>query len=196
MTPWALHLPLTHLARWPRTDTFGAASFAASFDSRFDAVARTYRYLLYVHPQRSPHWHSRAGWIHAPLVLDAMRAGATHLIGTHDFSAFRAAECQAKSPVKTMTHADIATSGDFVCFTFTASAFVQHMVRNLVGALLAVGRERHEPAWIATLLAGRDRSLSAPTFMPDGLYLARVDYPERIVLPAPPAFSTIHAGFP
>jgi len=172
-----------------------SAEVDASFDSRFDAMARTYRYLLRVHPNRSPHWHGRAGWTHTPLTVDAMRTAARLLLGTHDFSAFRAAECQAKSPVKTMTRADVAVDGDFVCFTFTASAFVQHMVRNLVGALLAIGRGCHEPGWIAELIAGRDRALAAPTFMPDGLYLARVDYPARIVLPEPPAFSTIHAGF-
>ena len=166
------------------------------FDARFRAVARTYHYLLLVQPYRSPHWTGRAGWTHTPLDLDAMRNAATALIGTHDFSSFRSAECQAKSPVKTMHRADIETSGSFFRFTFGADAFVQHMVRNLVGALIAVGRGRHDPSWMTTLIAARDRAVAAPTFMPDGLYLARVDYPATIVLPDPAPFALIHAGFP
>ncbi len=165
------------------------------FDARFLAVARTYHYLLLIQPHRSPHWVGRAGWMHAPLDIDAMRAASRALVGTHDFSAFRSAECQARSPVKSMTHVATERSGNFVRFTFRANAFVHHMVRNLVGALVAVGRERHDPSWIAELLAGRDRAVAAPTFMPDGLYLAKVDYPEEIMLPEPPPFSTIHAGF-
>jgi tRNA pseudouridine38-40 synthase len=166
-----------------------------TFDARFDAVARTYHYLLLVQPNRSPHWVGRAGWTHVPLDVVAMNAAAQVLIGAHDFSAFRSAECQAKSPIKTMHVASVRRDGDFVLFTFTASAFVQHMVRNLVGALIAIGRGQHDVTWTATLLEGRDRTVSAPTFMPDGLYLARVDYPERIVLPAPASFAIVHAGF-
>ena len=167
-----------------------------TFDARFDAVARTYHYLLLVQPVRSPHWVGRAGWTHTPLDVDAMSDGARSLVGTHDFTAFRSSECQAKSPVKTISVASVRRHGEFVLFTFTASAFVQHMVRNLVGALVAIGRGRNDPSSIATLLAGRDRTRSPPTFMPDGLYLARVDYPDAIVLPGPASFATIHAGFP
>ena len=164
------------------------------FDARFDAIARTYRYLLLVQPVRSPHWVGRAGWTHVPLDVARMQAAALDLIGTHDFSAFRSAECQARSPVKTMSIASVEAHGAFVLFTFRASAFVQHMVRNLVGALVAIGRGAQGVDWIATLLAGRDRTRSAPTFMPDGLYLARVDYRPPIALPDPPAFATVHAG--
>ncbi len=165
------------------------------FDARFSAVARTYHYLLRVGPYRSPHWVGRAGWIHTPLDVDAMDEAARALVGTHDFSAFRSAECQAKTPIKTMSLASVRGHGEFVLFTFRASAFLQHMVRNLVGALLAIGRGRKPPGWIGELLAGRDRKLSAPTFMPDGLYPARVDYADGIRLPEPPSFATIHAGF-
>ena len=105
-----------------------------------------------------------------------MREAARALIGTHDFSAFRSAECQAKTPVKSMIVADVAARGEFVRFTFQANAFVQHMVRNLVGALVAVGRGTKPTTWTTELLAARDRTRAAPTFMPDGLYLARVDY--------------------
>ncbi|MEO8935636.1 MAG: tRNA pseudouridine(38-40) synthase TruA [Burkholderiaceae bacterium] len=172
-----------------------SAEVDGRFDARFDAIARTYRYLLLVQPQRSPHWVGRAGWIHAPLDVDAMNTAAKALIGTHDFSTFRSAECQARSPIKTMSIATVRRDGDFVLLTFKASAFVQHMVRNLTGALVAIGRGTKNPSWISELLEGRDRARSAPTFMPDGLYLARVDYPDRIALPEPPSFAAIHAGF-
>ena len=166
-----------------------------AFDARFDAVARTYHYLLLVQPSRSPHWQGRAGWMHAPLDLDAMTDAARSLVGTHDFTTFRSAECQAKSPVKTMHEAVVTCSGDFVHFSFTANAFLHHMVRNVVGSLIAIGRGRHDPAWLGALIERRDRALAAPTFMPDGLYLARVHYPSRIVLPSPVSFAQIHAGF-
>ena len=172
-----------------------SAEVDATFDARFAAVARTYHYLLHVAPGRSPHWIGRAGWTHAGLDVDAMDAAAQGLVGTHDFSAFRSAECQAKSPVKTMSIASVRGHGDFVLLTFKASAFVQHMVRNLTGALVAVGRGKRDGRWIAELLAGRDRTRAAPTFMPDGLYLARVDYASPFVLPDPVPFATIHAGF-
>lgn len=165
------------------------------FDARFDAVGRTYHYLLLNQPTRSPHWTGRAGWTHARLDLAAMTEAAGALVGTHDFSAFRSAECQAKSPVKTMRAVRVERSGDFVRFTFEASAFLHHMVRNVVGTLIAIGRARQPPSWIHELIEARDRTLAAPTFMPDGLYLAQVAYPERIVLPLPVPFAQIHAGF-
>ena len=166
------------------------------FDARFDAIGRTYHYLLLNQPTRSPHWTGRAGWTHAVLDLDAMNEAAAALVGTHDFSSFRSSECQAKSPIKTMDAVRIERSGDFVRFTFEATAFLHHMVRNLVGTLIAIGRGRHGAAWLRELIEARDRTRAAPTFMPDGLYLAQVRYPERIVLPPPVAFAQIHAGFP
>ena len=99
------------------------------------------------------------------------------------------------SPIKNMTIVEIERSGEFVRFTFKASAFVHHMVRNLVGTLVAIGRGRRESSWVEELIEGRDRTVAAPTFMPDGLYLAKVDYPAEIMLPEPPPFSSIHAGF-
>lgn len=166
-----------------------------TFDARFDAIARTYHYLLLTQPYRSPHWAGRAGWTHTPLDVDAMRCASRSLLGTHDFSAFRSSECQARSPIKSMTLVAIARSGEFVRFSFTANAFVHHMVRNLVGTLVAIGRGRRDSSWVEELLESRDRTIAAPTFMPDGLYLAKVGYPAEMVLPEPPPFSTIHAGF-
>jgi tRNA pseudouridine38-40 synthase len=112
-----------------------------------------------------------------------MSAAAANLLGTHDFSAFRAAECQAKSPVKTLTRVDVTQQGPFVRFDFSANAFLHHMVRNVVGALIQVGAGKHEPEWLADLLATRDRTRAAPTFAADGLYLAGATYDARFGLP-------------
>ncbi len=133
----------------------------------------------------------RAGWYHRLLDVEAMRAGAVHLAGTHDFSVFRAAECQAKSPVKTLSRIGIAAQPPFVRFDFTANAFLHHMVRNIVGALVHVGAGRQPPDWIAALLEARDRRLAAPTFSADGLYLAGADYDARFGLP--PTVRTVAA---
>ncbi|WP_256079016.1 tRNA pseudouridine(38-40) synthase TruA [Massilia sp. YIM B04103] len=154
------------------------------FHARFSARSRTYHYLLYNHQVRSPLLAGRAGFCHRPLDVELMRAGAAHLIGEHDFSAFRAAQCQAKTPVKQMYEVSVARHGDMILFTLRASAFLHHMVRNLVGSLIYVGQGREKPEWMAELLTGRDRTVAAPTFMPDGLYLANIEYDEKWGLPA------------
>jgi tRNA pseudouridine38-40 synthase len=153
------------------------------FHARFSATARTYHYVLYNHPVRSPLMTGRAGWVFRPIEVEPMRAAAAHLIGVHDFSAFRAAECQAKSPVKTMHEIDIERKGDIIVFTLRANAFLHHMVRNLVGSLIVVGNGNQSPEWLKEVLEGRDRSRAAPTFMPDGLYLGKIDYDARWGLP-------------
>jgi tRNA pseudouridine38-40 synthase len=153
------------------------------FHARFSARARTYHYVLYNHPVRSPLLAGRAGWVFRPLDVDAMRKAAGHLVGTHDFSAFRAAECQAKTPVKTMYSIDIERRGDLIVFTLRATAFLHHMVRNIVGSLILAGNGNQPPEWMKQVLEGRDRSLAAPTFMPDGLYLARIEYDAGWQLP-------------
>ncbi|WP_188569148.1 tRNA pseudouridine(38-40) synthase TruA [Undibacterium terreum] len=155
----------------------------ADFHARFSAYARTYHYVVHNSAVRSPIWAERAGWVFRPLDVDRMRAAAVHLIGEQDFTVFRAASCQAKTPVKHMYEVQIRQQGDLIVFTLRASAFLHHMVRNIVGSLIFVGTGRREPPWIAELLESRDRSLSAPTFMPDGLYLARIDYDKKWALP-------------
>jgi tRNA pseudouridine38-40 synthase len=112
-----------------------------------------------------------------------MRDAARHLVGTHDFSAFRSSQCQAKSPVKQMYEVTVERHGEVIVFTLRASAFLHHMVRNLIGSLIYVGNGRHPPSWLADVLAGRDRNDAAPTFMPDGLYLAKIDYDPKWGLP-------------
>lgn len=153
------------------------------FHARFSARSRTYRYVLYNHANPSALLADRAGWVFRPLDVDRMREGARHLIGTHDFSAFRASGCQARSPVKDMQEVSIERHGDVIVFTVRASAFLHHMVRNIVGALIYVGQGRNEPEWMAEILASRDRDMAAPTFMPDGLYLAKIDYDPKWGLP-------------
>jgi tRNA pseudouridine38-40 synthase len=134
------------------------------------------------------------GWYHRPLEVDAMREAAAMLIGTHDFSAFRAAECQARSPVKTMQRAAIERVGDYVHFDFSANAFLHHMVRNIVGALIRIGAGKAPPQWIAQLLDGRDRTLAAATFPAQGLYLTGVDYDAKWALPTTRRAVTLPLG--
>lgn len=160
------------------------------FHARFSATARTYHYLLHNHPVRSPLLCGKAGWTFRPLDAGRMQEGANYLIGEHDFTAFRAVECQARSPVRAMESLHVRRYGDLIIFTLKANAFLHHMVRNIVGSLIFVGSGNQAPQWIAQILAQKDRSRAAPTFMPDGLYLARVDYPKHWHLPHEPTLST------
>jgi len=160
-----------------------AQPVADDFHARFSARSRSYRYILCNRPVRPALDAGRVGWFHSPLNLDAMRSAAEFLLGEHDFSAFRAAECQAKTPMKILYQADITQRGEFFLFEFRANAFLQHMVRNLVGALVYVGKGKHAPSWLAEILQGRDRALAAPTFDAAGLYFAGVEYETRWRLP-------------
>lgn len=164
-----------------------AREVSADFHARFSASQRHYEYVLFIGPVRPPHFVGRAGWLHTPLDVDAMCEAATCLLGEHDFSAFRSSQCQARSPLKHMRRLDIAARGGFIHFRFSADAFLHHMVRNIMGCLVAIGRGKYPPGWLAEVLESRDRRVAASTFMPDGLYLMRVDYPERFAIPAPDA---------
>lgn len=170
------HLPDSIAVRWAR-------EMPDDFHARFAARSRSYRYVLVNHAVRPALWQSKVGWFHLPLDVGAMRFGATLLQGERDFSAFRAAECQAKSPLKTLHEAEVRQQGDCIVFDFRANAFLHHMVRNMVGALVYVGKGAHPPEWIAELIDGRDRSQAAPTFSPAGLYLSGVEYEARWQLP-------------
>ena len=180
LTAWVrgvnAHLPPQIAVRWSQC-------VGQEFHARFSARSRSYRYLLHNHPVRPALHHGKHGWFHQALDVDLMNRAALCLLGEHDFSAFRAAECQAKSPVKTMHCAEIQRYGDLVVFEFRASAFLHHMVRNLVAALVAVGKGRCPPEWLAQLLAGRDRTRGAPTFSAAGLYFAGVEYEAHWCLP-------------
>ena len=157
---------------------------ADEFHARFSATGRHYTYLLLDRPVRPALLNGRVGWYHQPLALARMREGAAALLGRHDFTAFRAAECQAKTPVRTLDRLDIAREENMIRFDLHADAFLYRMVRNIVGALVYVGSGRQPPSWIGDLLAGRDRARAAPTFSSAGLYFTGVDYPARFNLPA------------
>jgi tRNA pseudouridine38-40 synthase len=172
-------LPDTVSVQW-------AARVADDFHARYSASGRAYRYVLYRHAVRPALLAGLVGWAHGAMDVDAMRRAAGLLLGEHDFSTFRSAECQAKSPVRVIERADVAERADYVVFDFVANAFLHHMVRNIVGCLIHVGKGKHGPAWIAELMEKRDRRLAAPTFSPDGLYLAGVRYDARWNLPAFP----------
>lgn len=160
-----------------------AHSVSDEFHARFSAQARSYRYLLINRPVRCAVQHDKAGWFHAPLDVEKMREAACCLLGEHDFSAFRAAECQAKSPIKNLAQLDIFRQGDTIVFDLTAGAFLHHMVRNLVGCLVYVGKGKYPPQWMKEVLESRNRNQAAPTFAPDGLYLRRISYDEKWGLP-------------
>lgn len=153
------------------------------FHARFSAQARRYRYVLHNAPTRPALLARRVGWFHLPLDEGAMDEAATALVGVHDFTSFRAAGCQGKDPRRFMHQARVCRDGDYLLFDFHANGFLHHMVRNLVGALVMVGKGARPPAWVAQVLAARDRSLAAPTFPADGLYLCGVDYPAAWPLP-------------
>jgi tRNA pseudouridine38-40 synthase len=163
-----------------------AAPVPGDFHARYSALSRSYRYVLYNHPVRPALLAGRTGWFHLPLDLERMRKAVDCLIGEHDFSSFRSAECQAKSPVRIMQSARIRASGAYFLFDFTANAFLHRMVRNIVGCLVYVGKGQHPPQWISELIAAQDRRLAAPTFSAEGLYLFGVRYDARWSLPAFP----------
>jgi tRNA pseudouridine38-40 synthase len=155
----------------------------ADFHARNSAHGRRYAYLLLESPVRPAIESGAAGWTFRPLDGAAMEAAAALLLGEHDFSAFRAAECQAASPVKTLRAIDIHRRGAYWRIEFDASAFLHHMVRNIMGCLLAVGSGNRPAAWMAEVLASRDRNQAAPTFAPDGLYFVGPYYDARHAIP-------------
>lgn len=153
------------------------------FHARFSATQRSYQYILINQPQPSAISHQSVGWYHQPLSLEKMQVAITYLRGEHDFSAFRASECQAKSPVKHLSVADVRQVDNYFVFDFSANAFLQHQVRNMVGALIYVGSGKQTPESIQMLLKQADRTKSPPTFSPNGLYLSGVRYSDKWGLP-------------
>ena len=170
------HLPAGVAVLW-------AQAVAEDFHARFAATQRGYRYVLLNHPVRPGLNQGLIGWHHRPLDADAMNLAAAHLIGQHDFSAFRAAECQAKSPVKELRLAHVERRGDYLLCDFRADGFLHHMVRNLMGCLVQVGAGAKPAAWLSEILQSRDRTLAAPTFEAAGLYLTHIRYPAHFALP-------------
>ena len=153
------------------------------FHARYSAVSRTYRYELLNRAVRPALAASHVGWFHLPLDFEKMQEAAAYLVGEHDFSAFRSSECQAKSPVRTLHALEIEADGERIDFVLRANAFLHHMVRNIVGTLVYVGKGKHPPQWVVEVLNSKNRAKAAPTFGPEGLYLEKIDYDARWGLP-------------
>ncbi|MGK2899765.1 MAG: tRNA pseudouridine(38-40) synthase TruA [Burkholderiaceae bacterium] len=154
-----------------------------SFHARYSAVGRRYVYVLLESPVRPAVEAGSVGWSFRALDQASMQSAASLLVGEHDFSAFRSSECQAPTPVKTIRSIAISRRGAYWRFEFDANAFLHHMVRNLMGALIAVGAGVRDEAWLGGVLAARDRSLAAPTFPADGLYFVGPYYDPAHAIP-------------
>ena len=173
-----------------------ATEASEKFHARYSAIERRYIYLLLNHPVRPGTHDKKIGWYHQPLALEKMQTASNILIGEHDFSSFRSAECQAKSPIRTMTQLNITRHGNLLIFDLRANAFLQHMVRNIIGCLVYIGKGKYSAEWMYELLESRNRIYAAPTFSPAGLYLVGVKYdcgwrmPELAEVPIIPGLST------
>ncbi len=132
--------------------------------------------MLHNHPVRPALLAGKVGWFHLPLYGWPMPGAAAQLLGTHDYSSFRSSECQAKTPVKTVTELSVVRHGDYLLLDIRADGFLHHMVRNIVGALVFVGKGARPVAWLGELLRAQDRSAAPPMFMADGLYLTGIEY--------------------
>ena len=155
------------------------------FHARYSATERHYIYALVNQPVRPGLLNKKVGWFHQPLDLQPMQQAAATLLGKHDFSSFRAAECQAKSPVREITKLDISRQGHMFVVEFSANAFLHHMVRNIAGVLIEIGCGNAEISWMDEILEIRDRTKSAKTAPADGLYLTMIEYPEKYGIPVP-----------
>jgi tRNA pseudouridine38-40 synthase len=167
-------LPASVAVQW-------AVAVAEEFHARYSAIAREYSYRIRNAPTRSPLAMRTSTWCFQPLHLGAMQEAASRLIGTHDFSAFRSAECQANSPIRTLEQFQIEQQGQMILCTLRANAFLHHMVRNLVGAVVEVGRGAQDLQWIEQVLRGRDRAQAARTYPAQGLCLEKVEYDSSLL---------------
>ena len=155
-----------------------------TFHARFSALSRRYLYLMYRRETQSAMLYGKASYSRRELDEGAMQLAAQYFLGEQDFTSFRAAGCQSKTAMRNVMHANVYRRGGFLIFDVKANAFLQHMVRNMMGSLLQVGRGDKDPAWIAELLSLQDRTQAAPTALPDGLYLVGVEYPQSCGLPS------------
>lgn len=153
------------------------------FHARFSAYSRRYRYVILNRQVRPALDQGRVTWVRQPLDAARMNEAAQHLVGEHDFSSFRASACQARHPVREIREISVRRQGDYIVLDVAANAFLYHMVRNIAGSLLVVGRGEQEPHWIGDILEIRDRNQAGVTAAPDGLYFAKVRYPDHFGLP-------------
>ena len=167
------------------------ASVADDFHARFSATSRSYRYLILNRLQRSALHRHRAWWVYEPLDAERMHEAAQGLLGEHDFSAFRAAGCQANTAVRNMTHISVSRDGDWITLDVTANAFLQHMVRNIMGTVATVGLGEESVEWVTEVLESRDRKAGGIAAPAHGLTLAGVEYPAAFGVPAAGCSQTI-----
>ena len=181
MTAWVrgvnTFLPSRVAVRW-------AKEVPDDFSARFSATERTYEYWILNDPVRSPLMNGLVGWVFRPCDEVKMQEAAQCLLGEHDFTSFRASECQAKSPVRTIHEVTVRRYDRMIGIRLRANAFLHHMVRNIVGSLVYVGTGRESVAWFKEVLEARNRTVAAPTFAAAGLYLVGVRYPEELGLPS------------
>lgn len=160
-----------------------AKPVAEDFHARFSATARRYRYIICNQKFRPAILRSGLSHYHQQLDISLMQQAAPVLIGEHDFSAFRAIQCQSKTPFRNIHHLHLSRVGDYLVLDIKANAFLHHMVRNITGSLLEIGMGRKPVDWLGELLQSRNRNLAAATAKPGGLYLVEVDYPEHYAIP-------------
>lgn len=168
------HLPRTIAIRWSK-------EVSLDFHARFSATARRYRYIIHNHSLRSALHANRATWYYHSLNIDLMQLAAKHLIGEHDFSSFRSAQCESRTPMRNVHDISIKRENEFVIIEIQANAFLHHMVRNIVGVLMQIGSQWKEPDWMLYVLHSKDRRAAAETASPQGLYLIGVIYPESLI---------------
>lgn len=173
------NLPSDVAVRW-------AKYVAPDFSARFSASGRRYRYIIANTRTRPGILNPGVSHYHQPLDADLMHEAAQALLGENDFSSFRAAQCQSNSPNRCVTHITVSRHGQFVIVDIAANAFLHHMVRNIVGSLIVIGRGEKPVAWLGELLQLRDRNQAAATAKPNGLYLVQVDYPAELAIPQLP----------
>ncbi len=171
-------LPGSVAVRW-------AGVVADDFHARFSATGREYRYVILNRPVRPTYLLHRVTHEYRPLEVARMQAAARFLVGTHDFSSFRAMQCQARSPVRELHQLEIERHGEFVFLRVSANAFLHHMVRNLAGVLMTIGAGEREPGWAKDVLEARDRTVGGITAPPHGLYLSAIEYPIAFGIPQP-----------
>lgn len=170
------HLPPNVVVRWAKMVDY-------SFHARFTAIARRYRYIIFNHPIRPAMLCGRTTWHYYPLDVEKMNLAARYLIGENDFSSFRSAQCNSRTPMRNIKEIQVSRQGDFIYLDIEANAFLHHMVRNIAGVLMKIGADQASPDWMLEVLNAKSRKAAAETAPPEGLYLTQVRYPENYQFP-------------